>query len=145
MRAAVTVWDGRISPVFDVSREAVILTIEDGAVVARRRESIESPTAALKIGRVMELGVETLVCGAISEPLWLELTARGVRVLGFVAGELEEVVQALLAGALPAPSLSMPGCRGRRNRFRGGCGGGGGGGGGGSGRRGNGRGPKGRL
>jgi predicted Fe-Mo cluster-binding NifX family protein len=136
MRTAVTVWDGRVSPVFDVSREAVILTIEDGAVVARCSESIEAPTAALKIDRVMELGVERLICGAISEPLHRELTARGVRVLGFVAGEIDEVVQALIAGTLPAPALSMPGCCGRQIRFRGGRGGGG--------RRGNGWGPKGR-
>ena len=45
MKAALTVWDGRISPVFDVSREALVLTIENGAVVARCRENIETPTA----------------------------------------------------------------------------------------------------
>ena len=126
MKAALTVWDGRVSPVFDVSREAVILTIENGTVAARRSENIEAPTAALKIDRLMELGVETLICGAISEPLHRELTARGVRVLGFVAGEIDEVVQAFLAGTLPAPALSMPGCCGRQNRFRGGRGRGGG-------------------
>jgi predicted Fe-Mo cluster-binding NifX family protein len=122
VKAALTVWNGRVSPVFDVSREAVILTIEKGAVTARRREGIEAPTAALKIERLTELGVQTLICGAISAPLHRELTARGVRVLGFVAGEIDEVVQAFLAGTLPAPALSMPGCCGKQNRFRGGHG-----------------------
>jgi predicted Fe-Mo cluster-binding NifX family protein len=118
MKAALTVWDGRVSPVFDVSRQAVILTIEDGAVAARCSENIEAPTAALKIDRLMRLGVETLICGAISEPLHHELTVRGVRVLGFVAGEIDEVVQAFIAGTLPAPALSMPGCCGRQMRLR---------------------------
>ena len=103
MKAALTVWDGRVSPVFDVSREAVILTIENGTVAARRSENIDAPTAALKIDRLMELGVETLICGAISEPLHRELTARGVRVLGFVAGEIDEVVKAFVAGRLSGP------------------------------------------
>ena len=122
MKAALTVWDGRVSPVFDVSREAVILTIDHGAVAARCSRNIETPTAALKVDRLMDLGIETLICGAISEPLHRELTARGVRVLGFVAGEIEEVIQAFIAGTLPAPGLSMPGCCAGQNRFRGGRG-----------------------
>lgn len=132
MKTALTVWDGRVSPVFDVSREAVILTIENGTVAASCSKKIETPTATLKIDRLMELGVETLICGAISEPLQRELTVRGVKVLGFVAGEIEEVVQAFIAGGLPGPSLAMPGCCGRQNRFRGGQGQG----------RGRGRGPR---
>jgi len=139
MRAALTVWDGRISPVFDVSREAEVLTIENGVVVARRRENIEAPTAALKVDRVMALRIETLICGAITDPFQQELTARGVRVLGFVAGEVDAVVQALMANKLPTTVFTMPGCCGGQNRFRGGRGGGGRGDGG---RRGNGRGPK---
>ena len=120
MKAALTVWDGRISPVFDVSREALVLTIEAGAVVARRRESIVAPTAALKLDRLAELGIDSLICGAISEPLHHELTIRGVRVTGFVAGEIEEVLASFLAGRLPTPELSMPGCCRGQNRFRGG-------------------------
>jgi predicted Fe-Mo cluster-binding NifX family protein len=119
MKAALTVWDGRVSPVFDVSREAVILVIEKGILGARSTENIEAPTTALKIDRLIELGVGTLICGAISEPLHAELTSRGVKVFGFVAGEIDEVVKALIAGTLPAPALSMPGCCGRQNRFRG--------------------------
>jgi len=143
MKAALTVWDGRLSPVFDVSREALILTIENGAVAGRCTESIETPTATLKLDRLAELGVETLICGAISEPLQHELTTRGVEVVGFVAGEIDEVVESFLAGTLPTAALSMPGCCNRQQRFRGGrgqsrCGGGGGRGGNGRGRGGGG-------
>lgn len=122
MKAALTVWDGRISPVCDVSREAVILTIQNGTVVARARANIDAPTVALKTDRIVELGIKTLVCGAISAPLRLELLARGVNVVGFVAGEIDEVVTTFLAGALPTRALSMPGCCGTRRRFRGGQG-----------------------
>ncbi|MGD8394986.1 MAG: NifB/NifX family molybdenum-iron cluster-binding protein, partial [Candidatus Eiseniibacteriota bacterium] len=122
--AALTVWDERISPVFDVSRTALILTIENGAVTARSVENIETPTPALKLDRLLELRVETLICGAISEPLDHELEASGVTVIGFVSGEIEEVIESFLAGTLPTSSLSMPGCRSpehRRHRHRG-CG-----------------------
>jgi len=110
MKAAVTVWDGRVSPVLDVSREVELLTIEQGRVTRRARESIASATASCKVARLMALGVEPLICGAVSEPLQQELAAQGIRVLGFVAGELEEVIAAFLAQRLPRPSLAMPGC-----------------------------------
>ena len=122
MKIALTIWNGRISPVFDVSREALILTIENATVATRCRECIEEPTAARKVCRLMELGVETLICGAISERLHQELITRGVQVVGFVAGDIEEVVQAFVAGKLPGPSLAMPGCCGKQNRFPGGKG-----------------------
>jgi len=48
--AAVTVWDGRISPVFDVSREALVLTVENGTVVKRCHESIEGPMTGWGMG-----------------------------------------------------------------------------------------------
>lgn len=126
MKTAVAVWNGRVSPVFDVSREVVVLTIENRTVTERRNERIDAPTAGRRMERLMELGVGTLICGAISAPLYGELGARGVRVIGFVAGDVEDVVRAFLAGELPAPGMSMPGCGRRRNRFRGGRGRGGG-------------------
>jgi predicted Fe-Mo cluster-binding NifX family protein len=122
MKVALTVWDGHVSPVFDVSREALIFTARDGTVAARVHQNIGTPTADLKIDLLLTLGVETLICGAISEPLSRELSSRGVMVLGFVAGDIEEVVQAFIAGRLPAPALAMPGCCGRQHRFQRGAG-----------------------
>lgn len=118
MKVALTIWDGRISPVFDVCQEALILGIEGGRVQSRSQEPIGAADPSRKIGRLVELEVDTLICGAISEPLQRELTARGVEVLGFVAGEIDEVVQAFVAGALPDPALSMPGCSNRQQRSR---------------------------
>jgi predicted Fe-Mo cluster-binding NifX family protein len=119
MRVALTVWEGRISPVFDVSREAVIVTLEAGRETDRRTERIEAPTDELKVSRLEQLEVDTLVCGAISENLRQALIGRGIEVLGFVAGTLEEVLEALEAGTLPGPALAMPGCGGRQFRMRG--------------------------
>jgi predicted Fe-Mo cluster-binding NifX family protein len=118
MKAALTVWNGRVSPVFDVCREAVVLTIEDGTVAALSRESIDTPSASLKIDRILNLGIDVLVCGAISESVHRELRARSVTVYGFVAGEIEQVIDALLAGSLPGNALSMPGCRSKRRGAR---------------------------
>jgi predicted Fe-Mo cluster-binding NifX family protein len=119
VKVAVCTWDGRISPVFDVCKGAVVLSVHCGVVVARAHESLEMPTSSGKLERLRSLGVDTLICGAISEPLRRELTEGGIQVVGFVAGEVEEVVASFLAGTLPSPALSMPGCRGHRRRQRG--------------------------
>ena len=100
MKLALTVWDGRISPVFDVCREALVLNIVKGNVVSTSKETLDSLTPRLKIERLVSLGVETLICGAITELLHREFASRGVNVLGFVIGEVNEVVQAFVSGAL---------------------------------------------
>lgn len=127
MKVALTIWDGRISPVFDVCREALVLSIENGAIAATSREIVEASDDAAKVRRLEALGIRTLICGAISEPLRREIEAQDVRVIAFVAGEIEEVVRAFLDDRLPDQKLSMPGCRGdlrggRRQRNRGRCG-----------------------
>ena len=122
MKVGLSVWEGRISPVFDVSREVLLLTIENGVALSRRNENIEAGTPAAKIERLLALGIDTLVCGAISGPLQQELGTRGVRIIAFIAGEIDEVVAGLLAGKLPSETLSMPGCGWRHGRFHGGRG-----------------------
>lgn len=122
MKVALAVWDGRMAPVFDVSREALVLTIEQGAITSRSVESIQTEVAWQKTDGLVALGITTLVCGAITEPLQQDLEARGIQVIGFVAGEIDEIVQGLLQQRLPSRALSMPGCGRRRNRFRGGHG-----------------------
>lgn len=123
MKVALTVWEGRISPVFDVSREALVLTVHSGAVTARTLVTLHAGSPGRKVDRLAELGVDTLICGAMTRAPCEALAARGVTVLGFVAGDVDEVVAAFLAGRLPCPALSMPGCGGRRRRRRGAGGG----------------------
>jgi len=113
MRVALTIWEERISPVCDVSREALVLDVDGKGIASESREAIAAPDDLSKAARLEALGIEALVCGAISEPLRRELTARGISVTGFVSGKVDDVVRAFLRGELPSPALTMPGCDGR--------------------------------
>jgi predicted Fe-Mo cluster-binding NifX family protein len=119
-RVALTVWDGRVSPVFDVFREALLVEVERGQVVSAETKAVVHDDPLLKIHQLLEGNVDTVICGAISEGLLRELAARGVRVVSFVAGDVEAVLAAFLRRKLPSPELSLPGCHGRqaRRRFR---------------------------
>lgn len=119
MKIAAAVWNGRISPVFDVAGRVLLLEVEGGQMRGRQEEPLpESP--ASKTERLAELHVDTLICGAISRPLAEMLAVRGIRLAAFVAGDAEEVIRAYLAGQLQSPVFAMPGCCGRRRRLRGG-------------------------
>jgi predicted Fe-Mo cluster-binding NifX family protein len=69
--------------------------------------------------RLAELGVGTLVCGAISSSLHAIVASYGIRVIPFVAGDLGEVIRAWLRGGLKGGSFAMPGCWGRGRGRRG--------------------------
>jgi predicted Fe-Mo cluster-binding NifX family protein len=57
-----------------------------------------------------------LICGAISQPLAWLLASHRIRIIPFVTGSIEDVVSRFLAGKLPDPQMTMPGCWGRRWR-----------------------------
>lgn len=109
MKAAFSTWNNRIAPVFDVSRMAYIVEAESGDIVDERLEAFQNELPARKILRLVEWRVGTLVCGAISRPMQLILTAQGIRVIPFVAGELHEVIDAWVSGRVETAGFAMPG------------------------------------
>ncbi len=116
MKIAVTVWQGRVSPVLDTAQSLVIAEIESGMLLARREEAFPGNRPHQKAARLCALGVNMLVCGAVSRPLAELITASGIRLIPFVSGELGEVLEALAAGRLPDRAFAMPGCGCRKKR-----------------------------
>ncbi len=122
MKVGVAVWKGRISPVFDVSRNLVVLDVHKDNIRNRQQTTLPDEDPVSRAGRLAALKIETLICGAISRSMTGMLAAKGIRTLPFVAGEVEEVITAYITGHLPNPALTMPGRgQGRRRRFRHGC------------------------
>ena len=128
MRIALAVWDGRISPVFDTARSLLLIDVEKGLETGRREERLHEKWMPARAARLTALGVNTLLCGAISRPLSAMLASARVQVIPFLTGEVENVLKAYFDGELDDPLFQMPGClslrwgQGRRRRFRGGHG-----------------------
>jgi predicted Fe-Mo cluster-binding NifX family protein len=120
MKVAFAIWDGRISPVFDTARELLIVSIENNRIVEEHHEHLASLAAVQRVARINDLGLNTLVCGAISRPMADMLCASGIRLLPFIAGTIEEIMAAFLKQQLPGPDFLMPGCcaPGRRRQGR---------------------------
>lgn len=118
MKTAFAYWENRIAPVFDTARDLLLVESEGERVTREERLLLADEPPLARTLRLVELGVETLVCGAISRALQEMLLAYGIRVRGFVAGDLHEVVRAWLEGKMNQEAFAMPGCLGRGGHGR---------------------------
>lgn len=118
MKTAFAHWEDRIAPVFDTARELLLVESEEGRVTREERLPLADEPPLARTLRLVTMGVETLVCGAISRALQELLQAYGIQVQGFVAGDLNEVVRAWLEGKMNQEVFAMPGCLGRGGHGR---------------------------
>lgn len=105
------VWQQRISPVLDAARRLLVVEQERGRQTGQREVTLAPMPPEALARSVAELGVEVLLCGAVSEALRRALEAQGIRVLPHLCGQVERVLQAFAAGNLWREEFCMPGCR----------------------------------
>jgi len=100
-----TVWKERVSPLFDAARLLLIAQVEGRTVRSRQFQPLQPEPIHRRAARLAELGVGTLICGAISRPQAILLKAHGIRVLADVTGRAEAALAAFLDDRL---SVYMP-------------------------------------
>jgi len=122
MKIAIPVWQGRISPVFDVAGQLLLVEVADGREIAREKRLVEENSADERARTMVELGVETLICAGISQSFEAMLAGCEIRVIARICGDVEDVLAAYLAGQLGEERFAMPGCCGQRRRRMGGRG-----------------------
>lgn len=113
MKIALSIWNERIAPVFDVSNRISLVEINEDLITWKAAEELSESASLAATAWLAEQGVKTLICGAISRPLLARLNSYGIRVIPFVAGDLREVVDAWLKGNLDRKAFLMPGCHRR--------------------------------
>lgn len=104
---------------FDVAERLLVVNIENGREVNRHEERITETVVSCRAARLAELGIDILVCGAISRPLEEMIAAGGVQMVPWRCGAVENVLQAFVSGQLKEEAHLMPGCCGRRQQARG--------------------------
>ena len=110
MKIAIPIYNDSISNVFDFSHRLLLVDIESGKEANRSEVALESQLLPQRTGQLKDLGVDVLVCGAISRVLANMVTTSGIQVLPYVTGSIDDVLQAYLTGQLVKPEFSMPGC-----------------------------------
>jgi predicted Fe-Mo cluster-binding NifX family protein len=120
MKIALTVWENRISPVFDAATMILLAEIQNGGVLNRQFFPF-NPAVSWRLGEMLkEMGVSVLICGAISKVPANTLNISGIKLIPFISGETEKILSAYAKGNPIIPAFSMPGigkqCRRRGNR-----------------------------
>ncbi|MBW1666910.1 MAG: NifB/NifX family molybdenum-iron cluster-binding protein [Deltaproteobacteria bacterium] len=109
MKIAIPVWEGKISPVLDTASRLMIVEVEDKEVSSRLEIYLDEWDLTRRCLRIQNLGVDTLICGAVSRPFSRMLSASGVNLIAGISGPAEDVLNACLHGNLAHPRFLMPG------------------------------------
>jgi len=119
MKVAIPHWQGRVSPVFDVARNVLLVESSDGAEQSRLDVIFNSDGSfPARVRQLAQTGANVLICGAISRPLEMAILAEGIEVIPQTCGQVESVLDAFLRGQLDQNTFLMPGCRGRGLGFQ---------------------------
>lgn len=115
MKVAIPHWNGRVSPVFDVAGNVLVVECDLGRELDRVHVAFEAQEPHMRAAFLAQTGANVLICAAISRQLEAAVTAAGVEVIPQTCGEVEEILAAFMRGQLCRNSFLMPGC-GRRRR-----------------------------
>jgi predicted Fe-Mo cluster-binding NifX family protein len=119
MKIAIPYFQGRISPVFDVAGHFYLIEVKDGKELSRQEFDFIGNGIFAKAQMLSELNVDVLICGAISGIQENVLRNTGIRLLTFICGEMEDVLEAFVYGKVAIRAFQMPGCCGRRRHRHG--------------------------
>ena len=110
MRLSLPIWNGRLSPVFDVAERFVVVDVVNHTVLHRSEHRFPNPR---RVAHLWTLGVNVVICGAVSHELQAALSQAGIGGISEICGPTDSVIDAFLDGTLgegPFLSPCHPGC-----------------------------------
>jgi predicted Fe-Mo cluster-binding NifX family protein len=110
MKVALTVWGKRISPVFDSAQMLLISEIENSKVIKRKYTTFNPESSQQLADLLNQQNVSVLICGAISEAPANIIETCGIKLIPFISGSAEDVLQLYAQSNSIIPSYLMPGC-----------------------------------
>ena len=119
MTVAIPVWDDGVSTAFDFARKLLVVEVDGKREVSRKELPLDDEPAEKNAGRIRDLAVQVVICGAISQPLAQAVSQAGIEIIPYVSGQVDSVLAAYLCGRLADPRFLQPGSRpGARKRRR---------------------------
>ena len=110
MKVAVTVWEDRVSPVFDSACTLLVAEIEGNRIVNEYYQRFNPEMPLQLVQMLTAQGVVVLICGAVSEGLANMVETAGLELIPFITGDIRKVFTTCLASKPVWSELKMPGC-----------------------------------
>ena len=116
---AIPIWNDQVSTTFDFAGKLLVVEADGEKEVSRREVPLGDEPAAGKARKIREMGVQIVLCGAVSQPLAQAVCQAGIQIIPYVSGPVDDVLAAYLCGQLGSPRFMQPGCcSGARRRWR---------------------------
>ena len=117
MKIAIPVFQTKISPRFDSTQGFILLQIEKNNVIKRENLTTKDWPSSAKIKQLVDLEVDTMICGGIDLESMQQLTFSGIKIYSWITGEIEDAVTRFLDQGLESGIILGP--RGqRKGRWR---------------------------
>jgi predicted Fe-Mo cluster-binding NifX family protein len=111
MAIAITVWGNRVSPVFDSSNRLLTVSACRGSVLKRSIEPFDPRQIRQMAVLLNRLSIDTLICGAITDGQSGNIINLGIRLIPFISGGVEEILDAYIQKQKLIRNFLMPGTR----------------------------------
>jgi predicted Fe-Mo cluster-binding NifX family protein len=93
---AIALFGERISPRFDCTLNFMLITSSESAITEQHTETIRDHMAMMKVRRLAELKVDTLICGGIDGGAREDLRACGIKVVANLKGKVDDVISSYI-------------------------------------------------
>lgn len=107
-----------MSPVFDVARRILVVDVDDGVV---NRSSEHEFGDGGRVEELSRLGVDVLICSAVSWPVEAMLWVAGIEVISDICGPVDDIIDAHLIGYHDLARFRSPGYSDRKHGGRAPC------------------------
>jgi predicted Fe-Mo cluster-binding NifX family protein len=113
VKIAIPVWNGRVSPVFDVAKAIRVVDVDVGRGCVSDG-SIHPVELGRPVSTLTALSVDVLVCSAVSPPIEAAVWVSGIEVISDICGSPDDILKALASGDTELSRFRSPGSRRRR-------------------------------
>ncbi len=119
---AVPVFQNRVSPLLDVSSRYAIFETVDGHIKQKMDISLNTECETRRVEKLKEIGVDTIICGAVSGCVAHIINEKGMRLLPMIYGPVEEIIEHYPTDTLSSYCPGPGRCSGRPGQRFGKCG-----------------------
>jgi len=109
MKLAIPIWENKVSPVLDTASRLLVVEVKEAGDVSRFEIFLDERDLSRRCLRIQGLGIDTLLCGAVTRHFADMLEASGIDVISGISGRPDEVLDACFQGKLAHAKYLMPG------------------------------------
>lgn len=111
MIVTIALFGTRVSPRFDCASEFQVVEVQDNEIVGSQIISAKSWGNADRVNKLLELGVDVLICGGLDMVSDQQLKHHNIKAYSWITGEAADALDCLLQGKLQGGFMMAPGGR----------------------------------